>query len=101
MSIILRRCSVALALLFIFVALPAFAQYQTPTLDGTVTAGEYAQTSGVRSLGSELCFSEKNEALPGLRVGCSSGTGWLLKDRYNRKTEEVKILAHILRSKNR
>lgn len=29
------------------------------------------------------------------------GTGWLLKDRYSRRTEEVKILAHILRSKKR
>ncbi len=27
------------------------------------------------------------------------GTGWLLKDRYHRRTEAVKILAHILRSK--
>lgn len=46
MSIVLRRGSVAFALLVLFGALPAFAQYQTPTVDGTVSAGEYAQSSG-------------------------------------------------------
>lgn len=46
MSIILRRRSLALALLLICGAIPALAQYQTPAVDGTVSAGEYAQTSG-------------------------------------------------------
>lgn len=46
MSTILRRCSVAFALLLVWGALPALAQYQTPVIDGTVSAGEYAQTSG-------------------------------------------------------
>ena len=34
------------ALVWLAVAMPVFAQYQTPALDGTVTGGEYANTSG-------------------------------------------------------
>src|SRR5947207_11456167 len=34
----------------LFAALPAFAQYQTPTVDGTVSPGEYAHSSGKWSM---------------------------------------------------
>src|ERR1051326_4950413 len=40
-----RFCAAAVAL-FAFLALPLFAQYQTPTLDGSVSGGEYANSSG-------------------------------------------------------
>lgn len=56
MSTTLRACSVAIALLLVWGALPALAQYQTPVLDGAVGASEYAQSSGDWSMTWDATF---------------------------------------------